>query len=307
MAIQLDPAAEYFLGSLQRLQSRLQTVQRQVSSGLAVEKPSDAPRQVVDIVTRDAELSGLSQTRTNLGRVRSEVDAAELSLQQAVRAIEQAITIGAEAASTAFDSEARRATLEGEAAGLHEELLRLSLTQSEGRYVFGGDEPRQAPYALDAGGLNGVSRLNAAPATRLAVDFDGSRFLTARTAQQIFDSRDAADAPDENNAFAALTALRDAIAAGDPDQVLTAMESLKTAHDHLNQQLAFYGGVQRRIDGSVQQARNVEVRLTSELSAIRDTDVAAAAVELSRLEASLQAALQARTAFTTPSLFDFLR
>lgn len=307
MAVQLDPAAEYFLNSIRRLQSQLETVQRRVSSGVAVEKPSDAPRQIVDIVRREAQTAELTQTRFGLGRVGAEVDAAEASLRQAVRVIEQAIVVGSQAASNSIDSPERQAALQTETDGLLDELVRLSLTQSEGRYVFGGDADQQPPYEIDKGNATGVNRLSTAPSTRLAVDYDGSRFLTGRAAQQIFDSRDGSDNPDQNNAFAALADLRAAIAAGDSDLARGALERLESSHDHLNQQLSFYGGVQRRIDNSVQQARSVEVRLTSELSELRDTDIAKSAVELARLEASLQAAMSARAAFTTQSLFDFLR
>jgi flagellin-like hook-associated protein FlgL len=48
----------------------------------------------------------------------------------------------------------------------------------------------------------------------------------------------------------------------------------------------------------------IETRLSEEISAMRDTDLAVAAVELTNLHTSIQAALQARANFELPTLFD---
>ena len=52
----LDPLNEQFLASLNTLQQRLDAAQTQLSSGLRVNKASDAPQQIGDIFQARADL-----------------------------------------------------------------------------------------------------------------------------------------------------------------------------------------------------------------------------------------------------------
>jgi flagellar hook-associated protein 3 FlgL len=302
----IGPANEYFLNAMSQLQDNLQLVQRQLSSGLRIERPSDAPDRLYDVIHRKSEITYSGQVLKNMARVQASVDAADTSLQQAIRVLEDAIVTGTKALNINVDPE-RRAVLTEEARSQHEALLRFSLTSTEGRFVFGGDEDLQAPYQLNTANPNGVDRLTTAAATKLVLDFDGSRFLAGRTAQQIFDHRNADDSLAQDNAFAAVHGLRTAIEAGDMAAVEGSMAKLHAAHEYLNAQFAFYGSLQNRVTQSINQGQQTEVRLRSELSQIRDTDVAAAALQLTQIQTSIEAALRAQgSASSVPNLFDFL-
>ena len=303
----VNPATEHFLNALSQLQQRLQTVQRQLSSGLRIERPSDAPDRVYDVVYRQSQIQHSSQILKNMARVQANVEAADAALLQAVSVIEEAIVTGTQALNINTDTLNRDALAE-EARSYHEALVRLSLTSTEGRFVFGGDENGQAPYQVNAATANGVDRLSTSPATKLVLDFDGGRFLAGRTAQEIFDHREPDDSLSQDNAFAAVHGLRTAIEAGDTTAIEASMERLHAAHEYLNRQFAFYGSVGNRIRDSINQVQKTEVRMQSELSQIRDTDVAAAAVQLTQIQTSIEAALRAQgSTAAAPNLFDFLR
>jgi flagellar hook-associated protein 3 FlgL len=303
----VDPANEYFLNALAQLQDRLQLVQRQLSSGLRIERASDAPDRLYDVIHRRSEITYSGQVLKNMARVQATVDAADKGLQQAVQVIENAIETGTKALNIKIDPE-RRAALAEEARSEHEALVRVSLTSAEGRYVFGGDDDQQAPYQLNTATANGVDRLSTAPATKLVLDFDGSRFLAGRTAQEIFDHREPDDSLSQDNAFAAVQSLRTAIDAGDTAAIADAMTKLHAAHEFLNRQFGFYGSVQNRISDSINLGQQNEVRMKSELSDIRDTDAAAAALQLAQIQTSIEAALRAQgSTAAAPNLFDYLR
>jgi flagellar hook-associated protein 3 FlgL len=302
----VDPANDYFLNALSQLQNRLQLVQRQLSSGLRIERASDAPDRLYDVIHHQSEITYSGQILKNMARVQATVDAADASLQQAVQVLEDAITTGAQALNINVDVE-RRAALAEEARSQHEELLRLSLTSAEGRFVFGGDEDQQAPYQINTANPNGVDRLTTAAATKLVLDFDGGRFLAGRTAQEIFDHRQPDDSLAQDNVFAAVHGLQTAIEAGDTTAIEASMAQLHAAHEYLNRQFAFYGSVQNRISSSIRQGQQTEVRMRSELSQIRDTDVAAAALQLAEIQTSIEAALRAQSSTTpAPNLFEYL-
>lgn len=300
-------ANEHFLNALSRLQDRLQTVQRQLSSGIRIERASDAPDRIVDVIRRQSQMKYTEQVKNSMGRLKAEVDIAEATLQQAVKVIEGAIASGVGALGSAF-GQTDLQTLAEPLRVYHDELVRLSGTRADGRYIFGGDDDQQAPYQLNLANPNGVDRLSTAPATRLVLDFDGSRFAAGRTAQEIFDHRLPDDSLAPDNAFAALNSLRAAIEAGDRSQAEAAINSLGAAHAHVSQQLMFYGSVQNRVADSINQGHAQEVRIQSELSEIRETDLAAAAVELGQIQISIEAALRTQASTSSmPTLFDYLR
>lgn len=303
----VDPASERFLNALSRLQERLHVVQRQLSSGLRIERASDAPDRVYDVIYRQSQIQHSSQILKNMARVQSTAQAADAALSQAVTVLEKAIETGAKALNINVDAGSRAALAE-EARSHHEALVRLSLTTAEGLFVFGGDDSKQAPYQINEANANGVDRLSAAPATKLILDFDGSRFLSGRTAQEIFDHRQPDDTLAVDNAFAAVHSLRNAIEAGDNAAIEASIAQLHAAHEYVNSQFSFYGSVQNRVTASIAQIQQSEVRIKDELSHIRDADVAAAAVQLAEIQTSIEAALSAQSAASsTPNLFDYLR
>jgi flagellar hook-associated protein 3 FlgL len=302
----LDPASQQFLDALSQLQLNLLRVQRQISTGVSVQRLSDAPDRIADIVIRESDVARSVQIRASMGRLKAETDTAEVSLQQTVQILEQALVVGQTGLSSASDQVGRADILAGQIEGLHEQLVRLSLTTVEGRFIFGGDNDGQQPYQLNTAQPNGVDQLTNGAATRLVLDADGSRFSARRSAQEIFDHRNPDNSLASDNAFAALRSLQAAVQSGDVAQTAIAVENVKAAHVYLNQQLAHYGSIQNRVSRAIEQSHQLETRVAAELSGIRDTDLAAAATELLRIQTSMQATLQARASFATPSLFDLL-
>ena len=92
----------------------------------------------------------------------------------------------------------------------------------QGRYVFGGDQDATPPYDVDLTAANGVARLTNAPATRRVEDASGGSFAVTKSAQEIFDARNADDTLASDNVFAALNSLRTGLLANDTTQITAA-------------------------------------------------------------------------------------
>src|SRR5687768_1512348 len=89
---------EHLLLHLARIQDRAAQAQRQITSGYRVEKPSDAPDQLVDIMQLHLDIARTTQTLTNLGRAESEVNANEAALRSAVQVLQDVTVAGAQGA-----------------------------------------------------------------------------------------------------------------------------------------------------------------------------------------------------------------
>src|ERR1035437_3234561 len=96
--------SEQFLTDLDRIQSAMNTVQRQLSSGLRVGQASDDPTAVPSILKTQSDIALNNQAQTNLNQVKTELQTGDASLQQAVALIEKAITLAAQAGSTASNN-----------------------------------------------------------------------------------------------------------------------------------------------------------------------------------------------------------
>src|SRR3954451_19944686 len=155
MQIRTDASALKFLSDLDRINAAEQKIQGQISSGFRVNRPSDAPGQMIDILQLRSEVQRATDTNTNLGRVTSEVDTAESSLRVASQLLERARTI---AAQTATDTATDRTGAAIEVKQLHQQLVDVTKTLSEGRYVFSGDLDDQPMYDVDSTQTSGIAQ-----------------------------------------------------------------------------------------------------------------------------------------------------
>jgi flagellar hook-associated protein 3 FlgL len=300
-----DPMGEGFLANLASLQRRLTRVSTQVSSGVRVSRPSDAPEDVVDIVRLRSEIAQAKQTTKNLNQVKTQAEAADNALQSAIQLVEKAITDASQAAGTT--GEPRRPTLATAVEAIQQQLVDISRTSDQGQYIFSGDHDETPVYQYDSTATNGVVQLQNPTATRLAMGPGGGTFAVSKTAQEIFDARNADGAEATGNMFAAVNDLRVALEKNDSAGIDSALTKLRQADAHLNQQAAFYGTVEDRITTQLSLADKYNTRWTTELGEKRDTDTVSAAVELTQLETQQSAAYSAQSNVSHTSLFDYLK
>jgi flagellar hook-associated protein 3 FlgL len=300
----VNGTSEQFLTDLDRIQSAMNTVQRQLSSGLRVGQASDDPPAVPSILKIQSEIAQNQQTQTNLNQVGAELKNGDSSLQQAVALIEKALTLAAQAGSTADNTQI--GTLAAQVQGIQEQLVNLSNTNVNGRFIFSGDASQQAAYALDSTQPNGVRQLAPASSTLAITDTDGNTLWRPMTAQQIFDARDAGGTAAAGNVFAAVNSLLTALQNNDTPAALGAIDSLKAADDHLNQRLGLIGIAETRVTEATTAATKSVTTEQQGLSSLRDADMAGDAIALTQLNTQQQAALSARAKRSQYSLFDFL-
>ena len=302
----LDAMNEQFLATLGDLQARINNAQNQISSGFRVLKASDAPQEIGDIFQSRADLARFNQIEQNLTMVKTQVDAADSSLQTAAQLMESARVLGAKGLNATATAE-QQSALALQVAALLSQLVSLSRTEVSGVYIFSGDATGSPAYQVNPASPTGVDRLLITQATQQVEDPTGLTFQIAKTAQDLFDKRDNSDNPTTENAFAALHNLQVALESGNSNAISQAIDTLHTAGAYVNAQLGFYGSAQNRINSAVDLAKKFEVQAQTGLSRLQDADVAAAAVELTQANTHLNAAMAARAKRPMTTLFDYLR
>ena len=302
----LDPTREKFLADLSSLNSRIARTQAELTSGVRINRPSDDPAAVGDVLQLQSDIGRVTQVTANLNSVKTEVDSASQIVQDSVSLLDQARSLAAQGASQTLSSSGR-VVLAAQAEQILSALVDASRATYAGRYLFSGDSSTQPAYDINLANPNGVSRLLTAPATRLIQDSNGVVFAVSKTAQDLFDHRNPDDSLAADNVFAAVNSLRVALANNDQAGAANAATAIKNAQDYLSLQSTFYGAVQNRVANALDIAQKFQLQWKTALGDIRDTDVAAAATELTQEHLSQQAAMQAQSAVPRTSLFDFLK
>jgi len=297
--------SDQFLTNLDQIQSVMNTVQRQLSSGLAVGQASDDPSAVPSILNTLSQIAQNTQAQTNLNQVNTQLQTGDSSLQQAVTLIEQAITVATQTGSPG-DTATQNATLAAQVQSIQEQLVNLSNASVNGRYIFSGDSGQQPAYALDSTQPNGVQQVSTANSTQVITDANGNPLWTPMTAHQIFDARNADSSNAAGNVFAAVNALLTALQNNNSSAATASVASLKTADDYLNQQLGLIGIAENRVTDATTAASQSVTTEQQNLGTLRDADTAGDAVEVTQLNTQQQAALSARATMSQYNLFDFL-
>ena len=301
MVSSLNPNAQQFLNSFNRISNNLQQTQIQISSGLRVNQVSDAPDSISALLAARARLSSVQQIGSNLVRFKSEADAGEQALQSAVQLFDQVQTLGATGA-TGTATASTRTDLAQQLGSILQQMGGLAATQTEGRYIFSGDSDQQAPYIIDLTQSNPVSAYMGLAATRAAQYPDGTTFPVSETAQTIFDSSNPT-----TNVFQAIVNLRIALANNNDAAIQTAASGLSKVGDYLNEQLAVYGNTQDQIASATNQSQDLQTQLRSQISGLQDTDMTSAITTLTQAQTQEQAALESEALIPRTTLFDYLK
>jgi flagellar hook-associated protein 3 FlgL len=300
MLSSLDPAAQQFLNSLNRISDRMTQAQQRISTGLKITQVSDAPDSISLLLQAQASLGSTEQTLSNLGRVKTEVDTGEQALQNAVSLFDQVQTLGAQG-NTDTQTAAGRADIAQQLDSILQQYVGLAGTAVEGRYIFSGDSDQQAPYTYTAGAANPVSAYLGSNSTRLVQHPNGTTFSVALTAQQIFDSTDPT-----TNVFASIQNLSAALRANDSAAIQTAADGLSKVGEYLNSELAAYGNTPNKVTEATNFGQTLQVQLQTQISNLQDADLTQAILDLTQGQTQQQAALQSRARLPRTTLFDYL-
>ncbi len=297
----LDPKQSAFLQDLDRIQSRAERAQRQLSSGLRMNSIADYPDQIGVLLQSRAEFASAEQTKANLGRAKTEVDTAEIAIQTGINSVERIRVLGAQGL-TGTASASSRTIIAGEVEAIFRQFVNVANTAIDGRYLFAGSADQTQPYAVDLSLPSGTTPYAGGNATRQIRDSSGFRLSLAHTGQEIFDST-----TPSRNAFASVNSLRTALLANDEDAIRIAVSGLSSSLEHLNEQLAFYGSTQNTVAQATTATEKKILNLQIIIADTEGADLAESILELQAASIHRQAALQAKAQEDRRTVFDFIR
>lgn len=277
--------------ALPRTRAQVDDLREQLATGLRVRRASDDPGSYGQARRLEQVESRLTQVERGLGladlwsnRTQDELDAVSTLFAEAYET-------GLRAANGVVDLEPLAAKIES----IRSEVIDRLNAQSDGEYLFAGNQTRTQPLQADgtlaAGDFSGQREREIAPGITLAVNIPGSDALMI----------------DGEAAPARLQALADAIRGGDPTVIRDALESVGAGRDHYIDLGARAGTTAQRLDAARSGLEAQKLYTAEARSVAEDADVVEVLGALERQQAALDAALRATAASIQPSLMDYLR
>jgi len=313
-----------FLSDINQIQNRITAEDRQITSGARVSQASDDPSAVTPILSYQNQIDQVTQVQKNLTVATTISQTADSALQSASTLLDQVLSIATQGASTTT-SASQRAMLGTQVQGLAESLVNLANTTVGGKYIFGGDDPTTQPYTLSwstapTSSTPPASSAYATPGgvipkagpfsnTEVTRNASGGTMVLGMTAQQIFDARNPDGTVASGNVFQAVYEIGQALQ-NNPStfstDIATGMSDLKAAMNQISLATTSNGNDEAWLQNSSSDASSLLANLQTAFSAVHDTDVTSAIVQLTTDQTALQASLAAHASLPSKSLFDYL-
>jgi flagellin-like hook-associated protein FlgL len=122
--------------------------QDQISSGLRIARPSDAPSEATTVMSLDNTMERFEQFIKNMGYANDTLASTDFALGQSVTLLTDAISLAKK------DSDpAGMATDSGQINGILNALVSVANTQARGNFIFAGQNGTQAPFTASNSGI----------------------------------------------------------------------------------------------------------------------------------------------------------
>jgi flagellar hook-associated protein 3 FlgL len=283
-----------FLNSVSTSRAKIDKLNLQISSQKKINSMSDDPTGGSSVLRLKGKLNDNAQYQSNITLANAMMTTTADSLNAAsdvfVR-LKETLT-----RSTSATDPAALAPFALDVQQMFEELLHVSNTSFNGKFIFGGTQTKDQPYTFDAAtntlttnpnGVSGSIKLDVAPQIQEPTNISG---------EEAFNGQAALDAV--LNAYKALSSGTQPSAA--------VQQSITDAMDRLMTVSVKTGTTLNRLDTFQTQLESQSTSLQSILSKVQDTDIAQAIVELQHQQTILDTSLKIGAQVIPKTLVDFI-
>jgi flagellar hook-associated protein 3 FlgL len=284
------------LSALDQTQQQINIDLEQISSGQSVNVPSDDPAAAASLVQNASQTSAVDQFLRSIGGIQGEAQNADSAVSSVITALQRAISLGVEGASSTLNP-SDRAAIATEVQGIQSQLLSLANLSYQGSYVFAGTATQTAPYVLDAASPSGVQYVGNAGTNSVTL---GNQFTlqTNLPGSQLF------SAPG-SDMFQAVQDLITGLQTG--TGIAAAVGEISTAYNFIDTQRVFYGNTENQLSSQQTYLNSETVQLAQQQNTLGGTNLPAAISNLTTAETSQQATLEAIGSTGHTNLFDYLK
>lgn len=275
---------------------RLNTDLQQVSTGLAVNLPSDNPAATSAYIENRTQSDSIDQYTQSIATVQGSLQTGDTALGSVVNSLQQALTIGTQGAN-GTNSTAELQGLAQQVQAIQQTVLGLANTSYQGSYLFAGTKSNAPPYVANSLSPSGVS-YNGNTGTN-SVQVGAGQFVTTNLpGSSIFNGTG-------SDVFQALHDLSTALSTN--TNVKGALGELQSAFNNVNSQRTFYGNTLDQLSSVNTDLTQAQLTLSQQASSLISANPATAASNFSQDENTLTAALTAFGSISQNTLLNYLK
>ena len=286
------------LGWLSGNQAQAAEAERAVSTGRRIDQPSDDPAASSQIMRHQGRLRRIEQYDRNNATARLWINGADGALQEAAKGLGRAKSLAVQAGNDTLGP-VENAALAADIRAIAEELRTVANTKVQGRPIFAGTAAGAEAYDLSGAYVGDGSPV------QLTIDTDET-VVVGLPGPDVFGASNPGD-PLNGSAFEALNALADAVEIGDNAAIRAGIEAVDLTTSRVGSAQGRVGAISKQLDAAEFRHGGERLSVETDVSKIRDTDMAEAIIRLRSAEASYQATLAATARGISTSLLDFLR
>ncbi|MBI5191914.1 MAG: flagellar hook-associated protein FlgL [Nitrospirae bacterium] len=282
--------------NLQAGLERLLQLQESASSGKRINRPSDDPSGVIKVMDYDTAISKVEQHERNVGNGNSNLTATESAISSVQEVVQRAKELTVQASDASNDS-SDRAIIAKEVEQIYNQVLSTANTKVNGKYIFAGYNNSTAPYSSD-GTYNGTY-----PGGYMEVEVDsGSTVEINMPGYMVFGS-----SAYGTNILSALNSLQTALENNNTDGIGTAMTTLDSSLEQLNNARAEVGAKTNRLDTAKSYLSKLKLDLTDFKSQTEDADLTEVITKLTMQQNSVEISRASVSRVLQQSIMDFLK
>ena len=272
-----------------------------VTSGKRINKLSDDPIGLVQVLSLRESLSNMEQLSRNVSTARTWLDGGETALDSAKDLITDMKTLALQMANGTVGAD-ERAAAAAQVEGTLEQIVSLANTQVSGQYIFAGTRTDTKPFDIlldGSGNPTGVSyagndtlfAIKIGKTTNLEVGQDGEGVFGDGATWGIFKS---------------LIDFKTALESNNVAGINQAMGDLDTDLNHMISATSEIGTKGVRLDVKEKILEDLNLSYSERKSQLEDADILAAISDVNAKETAYQAALASSAKVIQVSLLDYL-
>jgi flagellar hook-associated protein 3 FlgL len=264
-----------------------------VVTGKEVNRPSDNPIAMSNILGYRSTISSLEQYETNIERGSTWLRYTEAALTQAEELIVSARTLAVQMSNGT--NEAQLGIIASQVRQIAEQLLQIANTSVSGKFLFSGHKTETLPFTMDEDlnvtyhGDNNKIKYSIDETTDVAVNISGHEAFI-----------------DTNNAFDALKRFHDALIDNNSDEIGVALEEIYASFEQIVKERSLSGTYRTRFDSAASQIEDFKFLTEDLMVATEDTDMVKRFTDLKAAETAFNAALQSSSMITRLSLLNYI-
>lgn len=287
MRISTFQHANWTKQEMMRVQTEVAVNQQKVSSGKKNLRLSDDPLAASKSFAIGHALRNIEQMQRDITDTKNVLSNTEVALNGIQKALDRTNVLVLQSLNGTQSKEDMKAAA-SEVASIIKQVEYLGNTQYDGRYIFGGSKYSEAPYAEDG--------------TYKGDDQKVQWQLNENYSVTVFRSGNEAITP----ALQTLKTIYEQLNSGDTQGLQTSLETNRTNMDKVTNATTEIGATSSTIQTFTDILGEQEVALQENRSSVEDVDMAKAISDLSYMNATYQATLQAVSMMNKVSILNYM-